>query len=245
MADLGEAITVSAVVVDAESTPAAMTFQWTATVGAFEGPAGASVTWRAPATLLQTPIDGVLTLTVIEPYLGLNPQGQIVTLEHRVVRTVDVRVHDSIAEISAVSRDFLIKFSQSSIPPDQVVAGFWDGCSGKAEELVDTQNIRCEVTHDAYTVGPATSVVIFGGQCPSPNAPFSVPGDGCSSAMVHWETTANPGVLSCPRQRGIVPGQKEVAEGIDFMSLVYRAGQWRLCTSNYLNTLPGGALYKK
>lgn len=245
MADLGEAIAVSAVVTDAESAPSALTFQWTATIGAFEGPAGASVTWRAPATLPQTPVNGVLTLTVIEPYQALDAQGQIVTLEHRVVRTIDVRVHDSITEISAISRDFLIKFSQSNIAPDQVVTGFWDGCPGKAEELLDAQNIRCEVTHNTYTVGPATSVVIFGGQCPSPNAPFTEPGDGCSSAMVHWDTTANPGVLACPRQRGLVPGQKEVAEGLDVMSLVYRGGEWRLCTSNFLSTLLGGAVYKK
>jgi hypothetical protein len=245
MADVGEAIAVAAVVTDAESQPAALTFQWTSTIGAFEGPMGPNVIWRPPATLPMTPVDAVLTLTVIEPYQALNAQGQLVTLEHRVLRTIDVRVHNSVAEISAISRDFLIKFSQSNVAPSEVVAGFWDGCSGKAEELRDTEDIRCEVRHDAFTVGPATSVVIFGGQCPSPNAPFTVPGDGCSSAMVHWETTANPGVLSCPRQRGLVPGQKEVAEGIDFMSLVYRAGQWRLCTSNYLNTLPGGAVYKK
>jgi len=85
--------------------------------------------------------------------------------------------------------------------------------------------------------------VVFGASCPWPHAPFTVPGDGCAQATVHWETTANPGVQSCPNAPpGLLPGQKEVVDGIDFLSLVYRTGRWRLCESGFASTGPAPVL---
>jgi hypothetical protein len=244
MADLNEAITLVATVTDTETAPANLTYEWTATIGTFEG-TGSLVMWRAPTAVTDSPVTATLTLTVVESYMTTNPQGQVVTAQHRVSRTVDVRVHDSLQEISDLSARFLTRFSISSFTPEEVVAEFSDSCAGKQDELMDTADIRCEVTHDSYLIGTPTASVVFGGTCPSPNPPFLLPGDGCAQATVHWETTANPGVLSCPRQRGIVPGQKETAEGIDFLSVIYESGEWRLCTSNFQSTLPGGAQYKK
>jgi len=244
MADLNEAITLVATVTDAETNPAALTYEWTAPIGTFEG-TGSMVLWRAPATAADPPFKVTLTLTVVEPYQGVDAQGRIVNLEHRVSRTVDVRLHDSLREIRDLTARFLTRFSIASFTPEEVVAEFSDNCAGKEEELEDAENIRCEVTHDSYIIGTPTATVVFGGSCPSPNAPFLVPGDGCAQVDVYWETTAKPGVLSCPRQRGLVPGQKEIAQGIDFVSVVYESGEWRLCTSDYLSTLPGGATYKR
>jgi hypothetical protein len=234
MADLGEAIAIAATVSDAETLPTGLAYEWNATHGTFTGASGPAATWRAPASLTGTPVDATLTLTVVETYTSA---GQ--PREHRVSRTVDVRIHNSPAEIAAVSREFLEFFSQSTVPPAQVVANFWDGCGGKAAELADTQDIRCEVTHDAYAISTPSATVVFGGSCPWPHAPFLVPGDGCAQATVHWETTANPGVQSCPNAPpGLLPGQKEVVDGIDFLSLVYRTGRWRLCESGFASTGP-------
>ncbi len=147
MADLGESIAVSASVTDAETDPSQLTYEWSSTMGSFSS-SGSQVIWQAPGALAQTPVDATLTLTVIEHYTEADAQGLPVAKENRVTRTATVSVHDSAREVADLARQFLVLFSQSSVPPDQVLAGFSSDCgNGPSDERSDVEKNRCRVHH--------------------------------------------------------------------------------------------------
>ena len=226
MADLSEAIVVTANVTDVETPSPSLTYEWTATVGAFEG-TGAIVNWRAPATLSGTPRNETLTLTVIERYVTADGQGLPVNQEHRITRTVTVRVHDSIKEVGDLAREFLLLFSDSSVPPPQVIAGFSDTCRGKADELGDVEGNRCEFTIVSSFIGPATVAIGFGGVCPVPNGP-QLRSDACVQVPARWASVVKPNAQLCRGNMNLTSG---ITEGVDWVSAVYVNGQWRLCDS--------------
>ncbi len=227
MADLGEAIVVTATASDAETGTASLVYEWTATVGTFEG-TGAIVNWRAPAFLSGTPRNETLTLTVVERYVTADAQGLPVNQEHRVTRTIAVRVHDSIREIADLSREFLVLFSDSKVPPAQVVAGFSDTCRGKSDELHDVEMNRCEFTITSSFVGLPRVTVGFGGTCFVPNGP-ALRVDACVEVPVRWASTVNPNAQLC-RGNMLTSGS---TEGTDYVTAVYVDGRWRLCDSLY------------
>lgn len=135
-------VTLTADVEDAEKAPSALTYVWSADVGTFSG-SGMSVTWKLPKGATPTPVNVVITLTVVEPYQALE-NGQLVNREHRVTRQADpLRVHDSPAEITKMVRTFLIDlFGNIAIRPDACLADFSDACPGKAAERQDIVGIR-------------------------------------------------------------------------------------------------------
>src|SRR5688500_14966543 len=97
-ADVNETVDVIATVEDAETAASAMTYEWTATHGSFNG-TGPAVTWTAPQSI-SAPINATLTVKVIERY---GHPGQPQDFSHEVTSTVAVRLHDSLDEIGEMA----------------------------------------------------------------------------------------------------------------------------------------------
>jgi hypothetical protein len=236
MADLGEALGVTAVVTDADTAASSLKYEWSATSGAVSG-SGSSVTWQAPAQLPDTPASATIRLAVIEEYLEFDSQNAPIAREHRVEIARDVRIHDSAREVRELARKFLLAFSNSAIPTSAVLADFSTSCGGRDSEEFDVDRNRCVFTIDSSTVGDATPVVAFGGVCPHRGRRA----DACVVLPVRWESTVRADANSCPlNDTGLPPGTKDVAEGLDQVTAVYESGQWRLCHSDFLpsNAVP-------
>jgi hypothetical protein len=245
MADLNEVINVAAFVVDPETNPETMTYEWTAASGTFIG-VGRAVTWRAPASLASTPVDASLTVTVVERYIAPDAQGLPTQREHRISRNFTVRVHNSTKEISDLASEFLTLFSNSAVAPPTVTAGFSTStCAGStAQELADVQKNRCLYTINSYFVGTPATQVNFKGSCTIGRGVTARTraADACSFVSVQWSSTVKPGSLSCPIQdlgpngEPLAPGTNTSTSGTDMVTAVYEGNRWRLCHSDYLSS---------
>ena len=243
MADLNEVINVAVFVVDPETNPDALTYEWTGASGTFFG-AGRAVTWRAPASLAATPVDVTLTVTVIERFIAPDPQGLPKEFEHRVPRTFNVRVHNSGKEISDLASEFLNLFSNSNVPPATVTSGFSTSicASSTAQELADVVKNRCLYTINSFFVGPPATNVNFKGFCTigTGNTARTRAADACSHVPVQWTSTVRANALSCPVQdfgpngEPLVPGKVGSTAGTDMVTAVYEGNRWRLCHSDYI-----------
>jgi IPT/TIG domain len=234
MGDLGEMLTVTATVTNVETPPAALIYEWSSPMGTFVG-AGATVSWRAPAALPATPVDTMLTVTVVERYMEPDAQGLPVAREHRVTRATSVRVHDSAAEIGAMAERFLTLFSMSSVPTSEVLSDFSPTCGGRAAEADDVNFNRCAFTITAWTIGQAGPTAFhFGGRC-TLIAKAQPRADACTLVPARWVSTVRPGAMICPSigTRILVPGTVTTAEGLDQVTAVYENGRWRLCDSTF------------
>lgn len=247
MADLSEAINVTAFVVDPETNPETLTYEWTGTGGGTFIGTGRAVIWRAPASLPSTPTDLTLTLTVVERFIAPDSQGLPKEQEHRIQRTVNVRVHNSTREISDLATEFLTLFSNSSVPPTTVMSGFSTStCAATtAQELADVEKNRCLYTINSYFVGPPASQVNFKGLCTigRGGGARTRSADACSFVPVQWTSTVKPTALSCPVQdfgpngEPLVPGSVGTTAGTDMVTAVYEGNRWRLCHSDYLSSV--------
>jgi hypothetical protein len=226
-ADLGEAITVTATVTDAETAVSALTFEWSADVGAFSG-TGSRVVWTAPRNA------GVVTLRlkVIERYVGADPSGLPIPQENTAAATATVDVHDEIGEVGGMARDFLLLFSDSNIGPDAVVHNFLDGCgaggTGKRDERRDTAVNRQDFRIVNSSVGAPRVTVAFGGLSPyrsrQADAWAAVDVDWTSQCLVQDPTVGCPAVGATRRDRGV-----------DWVTATYDppSKRWWLCDSDY------------
>jgi hypothetical protein len=169
-ADRGETIRISAVIEDADTAPAQLTFEWKACGGVFTG-AGAQVDWQAPAGG-SSPQTCTIDLTVVDG-------------PHRVSGSIAVRVHDSAKEIADLALEFLTEFADSSIAPAAAVRHFSDSCPGKAAELEDVIRNRQTYTMNSHTYGAATVSIAFGGVC----AFRARRADACLLIPVEWRST--------------------------------------------------------
>jgi hypothetical protein len=201
LADAGEEIVLTATVSDAETALDRLTFEWSSPVGTFSGE-GPLVRWRAPATV---PAPTVATLQV-----------RVVDGEHRVERTVAVRVHDHVREVGDMATLFLKDFSDSAAAPATVMRNFLPDCYGTRDERQQVEDNRAGFTILGSLVGPAAVTVDFDGVCPY----NSKPGDACSVSAVRWES----------RKRN---GEVEVVAGEDQVAAVYRQDRWWLCDSSF------------
>jgi hypothetical protein len=210
-ADLGEEIVVTATVQDAETPVSRLVFEWSADGGTFTG-AGAVVRWRAP-TGITTPAQSRLTVKVTEPLDGTSQS---------VSSTVTVRVHNSIKEISDMSVQFLVEFSEQKLSPENIIRNFYTGCSGRDSELADVKNNQTYYTINSYTISnPTSATVSFGGTCPFRNKTGV---DGCVQTPVEWHATYKP------------TGLTETSKGTDQTTAVYRSSRWWLCDSDFDGT---------
>jgi hypothetical protein len=213
-ASLGETVTVTAIVTDAETPVAQLTYEWTSSVGGSFGGSGASVTWTAPAAA-ATPTGAVLTLTITERY-GTNSSN-------RVTGTSTVNVHDSVKEVSDLARQFLIDFSDQ-VHPDVVMKNFTMSCPGAAEEYQDVVKHQNAVTVTSYTIGAPVTTVPFTGICPF-RSRF---GDACAQVPVRWVGKSKS------------TGETLISTGTDQVTAVLENNQWKLCASDFDGTTTSG-----
>ena len=221
-ADLNEEINVTAVVQDAETPVATLTYEWTATVGTITG-TGPTVRWRAPQTG-ATPFSANITLNITERYSSVDDNGLPITKENKVSRTTGVSVHDSVKEIATMAQDFLIDFSKQ-LPPSVILRDFREVCprasGGKSAESNDVSENQRDYTITQYNIGAARVTVNFGGACTL----FSTrnrPGDGCALVSVDWSSTQKK------------DGAKFRITGTDQVSAAFVENRWWLCESDFL-----------
>ncbi len=209
--EAGTDITITAVVEDAETPFAALTFQWAASAGTITGN-GASATWRMPAGITSG-VDVVIALTVFDAYDAI-VNNTVVKRQFVVSRiSAPFRVHDSAAEVKALARRFLVDlFGNSSVPAEACVVDFSDVCAnfgeGKNSEL---QQI---VAHRA-------GYVVISAQILNQNVVFT----GASTGSVHSATM----YVDRPRTSkvlGTTCGDFE-------LTVVYVGGRWWLCESYF------------
>ena len=219
-ADLGERLTVQAVVTDAETPTGQLDFQWTSEAGGtFEG-SGPVVTWQAPLNA-ATPAAVGLSLTVVEKYQGADDRGLPITKENRTSARTVVDLHDSASEVSQLARLFLLEFSDSNIRDASfVVRNFTDLCrDGKAAELSDVIHNRQHFRINRFSVGAAVTAIDFNGTCP-----FRLRrADACAQVPVDWDSTV------------LDDNSREHVIGTDQVTAVYDTvrHQWGLCESDF------------
>lgn len=215
-ADVGETVEVTATVVDKETPPDQLTYEWSADVGTFSG-MGGSVMWQAPASG-PTPLTATLTLTVVEKYQTTDDSGLPVSMENRVTDTAKVGVHDSVKEIGDMATEFLTNFSKSSVPVDTVMKDFWPSCQGTTAERGEVEANRENYVITSWSVGPPRVTVAFKAGCSTIHG--IRPGDGCSNSDVRWDSTKKSG------------GTESVG-GVDQIAAVYESKRWWLCSSDF------------
>lgn len=236
LATIGDRITLTAAVNDAETPASQLTYEWTAnpSLGTFTG-SGAAVQWTAPEST-TSPRIVLLLLTVIERYQEPDSTGLPIQREHRVQKAVTMRVHDSVKEIGDLAVDFLTQFSISSVSPDHVMRNFsrtCDGGKGYTQELGDVEKHRRDYTMLTYTIGAPAVTFAYGSTssaCPWPGAP----GDACAKVAVIWNDRENE------------TGEENTVRGNDYVSAVYEDDQWLLCHSKweYISSLRFHSLFQ-
>ena len=216
-ADLGEEITVTATVQDGDTPSGSLTYGWAAPSGTFTG-SGASVKWRAPQSGFTTP--GTVTLSLSVSDGGSTATGGVV-----------VRIHDSAKEVGDMARLFLEDFSRQTLPPEDVVRNFRDGCglggTGKQNELLDVRNNQRTHRITQWNLGSPTVSVSFAGVCPY----RARLGDACAAVTVNWTSTC----VTETRLDGTkvcTLGQVERVTGIDHVTATYVTDRWWLCDSD-------------
>lgn len=215
-AEVNADIQVNAVVQDQETSPASLTYEWSATGGSFNG-SSASVVWRAPSTVAMA--THVLTLTVIERYTSVDVDGRTQNRENRTTGTVQVHLNNSSDELSKLALTFLDDFVHSERTPEFCVRNFSDNCPGKQDELSDITANRAEFVND-----PSRSS--FSIRSISYNTPGSV-ATGATAA-----TVLAPCNFAATRKSN---GAFGIASGTCRLTGVYENWQWRLCESNFLS----------
>lgn len=225
-ADLGETLTLTAVVEDRETAADALAVTWQPASGRVEGQ-GMTVQWTAPVQA-GTPTIVNVELTVTERYIPADAPTTVV--ENRTTAAMAIALHDSLKEVGEMATRFLVNFSQSPIPASVVMQDFLPGCYGTAAELADVQKHRREYFVTSYNVGPPGVVVDFGGVYPIRGRP----GDACSTSDVRWDSNV------------LATGGRESVTGLDQVAAVYRQGRWWLCDSQFegRSLTPGQSLLR-
>ena len=216
--ETGTPITVTAVVEDAETPVANLTYTWTADTGTFSG-TGPVVTWVAGADA-KTPGDFVLTLTVTERYTS----GSL-TIENKTISNTTVHVNNSPKELAELSLRFLGDFATSSVSPEKCVSEFSDSCRGKKDEFEDITDNR----HDFLILSSNlkhTSLQIAASR---------------TAATVHTACAFTSRVITTSPQSGGCRadpasckfGAIQNADGDCWTTNVYERGRWWICESHY------------
>lgn len=215
-ASVGESVSVSTTVADAETAVDQLMLEWSSDAGGSFSGNSSNVTWTAPADLTGTPRTVTLTLTVTERYNTIDGTGLPITAQHRVTGTSAVRVHNSPKEVGDLAVQFLLDFSRQ-LDPTVVMRNFTPTCSGTADELSDVQNNQRTFVITRYDIGTPSTTANFNGRCAFRN----VFGDACSMVPVEWHSTVR------------ATGQAVWTRGIDHVTAILENDQWKLCASDY------------
>jgi hypothetical protein len=215
-ADAGERVVVTAKVRDAETASDQLQYAWSAASGTFTG-SGAAVTWTAPAAV-PVPLDVTITLKVTEKY------GSSQQFEHSVEGSAALSLHDSAKEVGAMSRQFLLDFSDTNIKDaDFIMRNFKASvCPQPGEVASERADVIKNFTFYrmiAFRVDEPIVTVAFGSTCPFRGKK----GDACAAAGVMWDSVDT-------RDNSRNPNF-----GSDIVAAAYAAGdkRWWLCASDY------------
>jgi hypothetical protein len=222
-ADIGETITLTAMVTDKETPPSALTYEWSGP-GTFSG-SGSSISWTAPASVPSRPSPVSISLTVVENYV----EGDVAQRNTSSASYV-VSVHDSQTEIFDIGEDFLTLFTHSEIPTDQVLHNFSTTCGGRAAEADDVNRARRQYVEDfsKFRISRLPPVSInFGGSFYL-FADRVRRADAMARFQVHWEITYIIDVDPTRRK-----GTHEVSDGVDYVTAVLENDRWLLCSSDW------------
>jgi len=223
---VNDELEISVGVTDAESQVADLKFNWSAPVGSFIG-SGAKVNWKAPSDA-ATPMEVTLSVEVVETYTS---QGK--SVENKASGSTKVMLHNSVREVSELSRQFLLDFSVSAIPVDQVMRNFQQGCYGTAEETQQVANNRRDFSIvQSFVDTVARTFINFKGRCPFRQKD----GDACSRISVRWESRAITNVYDTFTGALVFrPGDPTTAWGVDQLAANYYPDQkrWKLCDSQF------------
>ena len=223
--EVGTPVTVTAVVEDAETPVANLTYAWTSSApGTFAG-SGATVTWTAGADA-KTPADYTLTLTVTERYTSGGA-----TLENKAAKDLPVHVNNSPKELADMSLRFLTNFANSKVSPDNCVSEFTDSCSGKKAELEDIEDNRHDYEIIASTLR-STGVSI------APSRTAATVHTFCS--FTSKVITTQPRDEICQNGKCPLGSIQGPNSGDCFTTNVYQNGRWWLCESHF--GAPNGAV---
>jgi len=203
--EVGEEVTLTAVVSDDETPPDELTYQWEAPSGTIGG-VGRVVKWKAPATQ-QVPAAYKVSLVVVDKY-GSGTQA----LEHRVTAlSPDIHVDDSFNTVQTLSKDFLRDFSNSSTTPEFCVRNFSTSCRGRQSELEDIIDNRQRFMIHSHSFAIALVNI---------------------DATRTQSTVSGPCEF---RSTVKATGAIEVARGTCVLTLVYENYRWWLCSSSMRN----------
>jgi hypothetical protein len=218
-ASLGETVSVTAFVADAETPLDQMTFAWSSDVGGTFTGTGAAVTWSAPTGATDTPRTATLTVVVTERYSATDASGLPISGENRATGSTAVRLHNSPKEVGDLASEFLLDFSKQ-LDPAVVMRNFTPTCPGTADELGDVRNNQANFLITSYTVGTPATRADFTGTCPFRNR-F---GDACAIVPVEWHSTIKSN------------GRAIWTRGFDQVTAILENDQWKLCASDYDET---------
>lgn len=206
--EVGEGVEVTAVVTDAETSEAGLSFEWSATMaGSFSG-TGSRVTWQ-PAADVETPADATINLTVVERYTVSLGGGRSETREHRAYAMALVRVNNSVRETTQLATQFLTDFSNSAVSADTCLRNFTDECEGKRRE------------HDDIVADRALYWIT--------SSSFHV-------ERVELNATRTRAVIWAPCEftdRRLSDGAILHSSGVCLLTAVYHPSRWWLCNSNW------------
>jgi hypothetical protein len=209
--EVSQTVTVRATITDTETPVNLLSLTWQASTGTIV-PDGTTARWSFPPNL-QTPATPTLTLTVVETYGG----GATQVRENRVTGTAPtLYVHNSPVEIEALVDDFLRKFTDSTVSPDEAVSEFSDSCEGKQEEWEDVQDDR-----ENYVQLSAT---------------WSVDRIQLNASRTRAEVSATCRFRSRRKSDGVVG----TVFGTCLLTSIYEDHRWWLCDSRF-RPAPGSA----
>jgi hypothetical protein len=222
--EAGSPVTLTAVVEDAETPVAGLSFAWTFPAGSITGSGDGSTVTYTPSVDLKTPGDFEIGVSVTERYTSNGVQ-----LENKATGSVTLHVNNSLRELAELSLRFLGDFATSSVTPERCVAEFSDSCAGKKDEFSDISNNRHDFLILSSTLRP-TSVDLNPSRLKATVHTFC----GFSSRIITTQPRSCS-VADCPFNT------VQKVEGDCFTTNVYEQGRWWICESHFNGQLLSAA----
>jgi hypothetical protein len=217
--EAGREVEVVATVENAEG-PDQLRFTWAVepAAGNWLGD-GSRVRWRSP-TNAPVPATYTFTVTVVEPYVGVDSTGRTVSLEHRITgSSPPLRVNDWRREMSGHSEAFMAEYANSSVSPEVCIRNFTDSCAGKRAALAEIAEQRAIYTGTSVTYSLDLSLRSI--EWPNCTGPTGSATCALLIYKVEWSLTRR------------ADGRAERVEGTESLRGVYERDRWWLCESQF------------
>jgi len=223
-------VTLTAIVEDAETPIANMSFAWEFPGGSGSATGtgnGSTISWT-PGAALKTPGDFTITVTVTERYTSNGAQA-----ENKASGTTTLHINNSPKELAEMSLKFLGDFANSRLSPDQCLGDFSDATSTCARGKKDERDDITDNRHDFEIVASTlrhTSLAM------APDKLSATVHTFCS--FTSKVISPNPVDESCAKGACPLGSIQGPNQGDCFTTNVYEKGRWWICESHY-NPLNG------